>query len=163
MDGVGSVSFIRWNVSERRNVRVCDDVSLHKKRDECDMMILLNEERLFLCIYLREVIFEWLWFHIESLSSSSFISFWEIPNDESKSHSRWNCDENYRFYRSYRWSKLSTVITIDLPWDRPPMRWLHTNDAGSYDTYLFLSLRIFGLMLKGGKLDHLTPNLARIP
>ena len=31
--------------------------SLFKKRDECDMMILLNEERLFLCIYLREVIF----------------------------------------------------------------------------------------------------------
>lgn len=44
-----------------------------------------------------------------------------------------------------------------------PMRWVHTNDAGSYDTYLFLSLRIFGLMLKRGKLDHLTPNLARIP
>ena len=30
--------------------------SLFKKRDECDMMILLNEERLFLCIYLKEVI-----------------------------------------------------------------------------------------------------------
>ena len=101
MHRVGSVSFIRWNVSERRNVRVAI-TSLYKKRDECDMIILLNEERLFLCIYLREVIFEWLWF--ESLSSSSFISFWEIPNDESKSLTRWNCDEKCdRIRSSDRW------------------------------------------------------------
>ena len=116
---VGSVSFIRWNLSERRNVRVRDDVSVQKERDECDMMILLNEERLFLCIYLREVIFEWLWFHIESLSSSSFISFWEIPNDESKSLTRWNCDEKCDRIRSSDRSGYHIVSMIfDFFWNR---------------------------------------------
>ena len=85
MDGVGSVSFIRWNVSERRNVRVRDDVSVQKERwvwyDDSSQW----RETLFMYLFERSD-FWLLW--LESLSSSSFISFWEIPNDESKiSHS----------------------------------------------------------------------------
>ena len=87
MDGVGSVSFIRWNVSERRNVRVRDDVSVQKERWVWYDYSSQWRETLFMYLSERSD-FEWLWFHIESLSSSSFISFWEIPNDESKiSHS----------------------------------------------------------------------------
>ena len=98
MDGVGSVSFIRWNVSERRNVRVRDDVSLHKKRDECDMMILLNEERLFLCIYLREVIFgDFISSRCLLLHSYPFERF-RMMNP--KSLTRWNCDEKCDRIRS---------------------------------------------------------------
>ena len=99
MDGVGSVSFIRWNGSERRNVRVRDDVSVQKERWVWYDYSSQWRETLFMYLSERSD-FEWLWFHIESLSSSSFISFWEIPNDESKSLTRWNCDEKCDRIRS---------------------------------------------------------------
>ena len=116
MDGVGSVSFIRWNVSERRNVRVRDDVSVQKERwvwyDDSSQW----RETLYMYLFERSD-FWWLW--LESLSSSSFISFWEIPIDESKSLTRWNCDEKCDRIRSSDRSGYHIVSMIfDFFWNR---------------------------------------------
>ena len=94
----------RWRLSSQKERWVWYDYSSQWR------------ETLFMYLFERSD-FWWLW--LESLSSSSFISFWEIPNDESKSLTRWNCDEKCDRIRSSDRSGYHIVSMIfDFFWNR---------------------------------------------